>query len=163
MASKTDFSPEEWTTLRTAPALVGGAMMAASPDGFFSSIREAFSMGSSSFSTLKTFENVVLLKEIMMDKDKLVDEMKAKLGATGDAAARRAKLHAEAIAGVKQAVAILVQKGTPEDVKAYRAWIGAVAEGVASAASSGGFLGFGGEKVSEAEKSFLGEVSAAMG
>lgn len=163
MASKTDFSPEEWTTLRTAPALVGGAMMAASPDGFFSSIREAFSMGSSSFSTLKTFENVVLLKEIMMDKDKLVDEMKAKLGATGDAAARRAKLHAEAIAGVKQAVAILVQKGTPEDVKAYRAWIGAVAEGVANAASSGGFLGFGGEKVSEAEKSFLGEVSAAMG
>lgn len=163
MASKTDFTPEEWTTLRTAPALVGGAMMAASPDGFFSSIREAFSMGSSSFSTLKTFENVALLKEIMMDKDKLVDDMKAKLGATGDAAARRAKLHAEAIAGVKQAVAILVQKGTPEDVKAYRAWIGAVAEGVAGAASSGGFLGFGGEKVSEAEKSFLGEVSAAMG
>ena len=163
MASKTDFTPEEWTTLRTAPALVGGAMMAASPDGFLSSIREAFSMGSSSFSTLKAFENVALLKEIMMDKDKLVDDMKAKLGAGGDAAARRAKLHAEAVAGVKQAVAILVHKGTPEDVKAYRAWIGAVAEGVANAASSGGFLGFGGEKVSEAEKTFLGEVTAAMG
>jgi hypothetical protein len=163
MASKTDFTPDEWTTLRTAPALVGGAMMAASPDGFLTSIREAFSMGSSSFSTLKSFENVTLLKEIMTDKDKLVDDMKAKLGTEGDAAARRAKLHAEAIAGVKQAVAILVQKGTPEDVKAYRAWIGAVAEGVANAASSGGFLGFGGEKVSEAEKTFLGEVTAAMG
>lgn len=163
MASKTDFTPDEWMTLRTAPALVGGAMMAASPDGFFTSIREAFSMGSSSFSTLKAFESVALLKEIMTDKDKLVDDMKARLGTEGDAAARRAKLHAEAIAGVKQAVAILVQKGTPEDVKAYRAWIGAVAEGVANAASSGGFLGFGGEKVSEAEKSFLGEVSAAMG
>jgi hypothetical protein len=163
MASKTDFTPDEWTTLRTAPALVGGAMMAASPDGFLTSIREAFSMGSSSFSTLKSFENVALLKEIMTDKDKLVDDMKAKLGTEGDAAARRAKLHAEAIAGVKQAVAILVQKGTPEDVKAYRAWIGAVAEGVANAASSGGFLGFGGEKVSEAEKTFLGEVTAAMG
>jgi hypothetical protein len=163
MASKTDFTPDEWTTLRTAPALVGGAMMAASPDGFLTSIREAFSMSSSSFSTLKSFENVTLLKEIMTDKDKLVDDMKAKLGTEGDAAARRAKLHAEAIAGVKQAVAILVQKGTPEDVKAYRAWIGAVAEGVANAASSGGFLGFGGEKVSEAEKTFLGEVTAAMG
>jgi hypothetical protein len=81
MASKTDFTPEEWTTLRTAPALVGGAMMAASPDGFLSSIREAFSMGSSSFSTLKAFENVALLKEIMTDKDKLVDDMKAKRGA----------------------------------------------------------------------------------
>ena len=162
MASKIDFTTDEWTTLRTAPALVGGAMMAASPDGFFTSIREAFSMGSSTFSALKAHESVPLLKEIMTDKDKLVDDMKAKLGTGGDAAARRAKLHAEAIAGVKQAVAILVQKGTPEDVKAYRAWIGAVAEGVANAASTGGFLGFGGEKGSEAEKSFLGEVSAAM-
>ena len=162
MTSKADFTPEEWTTLRTAPAFVGSAMMAASPDGFLSSVREAFSMGSSSFATLRSHENIPLLKEIMTDKDKLIDDMKAKLGTGGDAAARRTMLHAEAIASVKQAIAILMQKGTPEDVKAYRAWIAAVAEGVANAASSGGFLGFGGEKVSEAEKTFLGEVSAAM-
>ena len=163
MASKLDFTPEEWTTLRTAPAFVGGAMLAASPDGFLTSIREAFSMGSSSFTTLKAHEHVPLLKEIMTDKDKLVDDMKAKLGTGGDAAARRAKLHAEAIASVKQAIAILMQKGTPEDVAAYRAWISAVAEGVAKAASSGGFLGFVGEKVSVAEKTFMGEVTAALG
>ena len=163
MTTRADFTPEEWATLRTAPAFVGGAMMAASPDGFFTSIREAFSMGSSSFSTLKAHESAPILKELMTDKEKLVDDMKAKLGAGGDAAARRAKLHAEAISSVKQAIAILAQKGTPEDVKAYRAWIGAVAEGVANAASSGGFLGFGGEKVSDAEKAFLGEVTAAMG
>jgi hypothetical protein len=163
MASKTDFTPEEWATLRTAPAFVGGAMMAASPDGFLTSIREAFSMGSSSFATLKAHEHVLLLKELISDKDKLVEDMKAKLGTGGDAAARRAKLHAEALASVKQAVAILAQKGSPEDVTAYRAWIGAVAEGVANAASSGGFLGFGGEKVSEAERAFLADVSAAMG
>jgi hypothetical protein len=163
MASKTDFTPEEWSALRTAPALVGGAMMAASPDGFLTSIREAFSMGSSSFATLKAFENVPLLKEIMTDKDKLVDEMKARLGTGGTPEERRQRLHAEAIAGVKQAVAVLAAKGTPEDLKAYRGWISAVAEGVANAASSGGFLGFGGEKVSEAEKAFLGQVTAAMG
>ena len=163
MASKLDFTPEEWSTLRTAPAFVGGAMLAASPDGFLTSIREAFSMGSSSFTALKAHEHVPLLKEIMTDKDKLVDDMKAKLGTGGDASTRRAKLHAEAIASVKQAVAILVQKGTPDDVAAYRAWIGAVAEGVAKAASSGGFLGFGGEKVSEAERAFLGEGTAALG
>ena len=163
MAGKTDFTTEEWSVLRTAPALVGGAMMAASPDGFFASIREAFSMGSSSFSTLKAYESDGLLKEIMTDKEKLVDEMKAKLGTGGTPEERRQKLHAEAIAGVKQAMAILVQKGTPENVKAYRGWISAIAEGVANAASSGGFLGFGGEKVSEAEKAFLSEVSAALG
>jgi hypothetical protein len=120
-------------------------------------------MGSSSFATLKAFENVPLLKEIMTDKDKLVDEMKARLGTGGTPEERRQRLHAEAIAGVKQAVAVLAAKGTPEDLKAYRGWISAVAEGVANAASSGGFLGFGGEKVSEAEKAFLGQVTAAMG
>jgi hypothetical protein len=162
MASRTDFSAEEWSVLRTAPALVGGAMMAATPDGFFASMREAFSMGSSSFATLKAYQDVALLKEIMTDKDQLVDEMKAKLGTGGTPAERRARLQSEALAGVKQAVAILQAKGGPDDLKAYRGWVGAVAEGVANAASSGGVLGFGGEKVSEAEKAFLGQVMAAM-
>jgi hypothetical protein len=162
MASKTDFTPDEWNTLRIAPALVGGAMMAASPDGLFSSFREAFSMGSASFAALKEFEGVPLLKEIMTDKDKLVDELKAKLGTGGDAAERRQKLHGEAISGVKAAIAILAAKGSPEDLKAYRGWINSVAEGVANAASSGGFLGFGGEKVSEAEKSFIAQITSAM-
>ena len=163
MATRTDFSAEEWSVLRTAPALVGGAMMAASPDGFFASMKEAFSMGSASFATLKQFESVTLLKEIMSDKDKLVEDMKARLGSDGTPDERRQRLHAQAIAAVKEAIAILVRKGAPEDVKAYRGWIGAVAEGVAHAASTGGFLGFGGEQVSEAEKGFMGEVAAAMG
>jgi len=162
MASKTDFTPEEWNVLRIAPALVGGAMMAASSDGLFSSVREAFSMSSASLTALKESEGVPLLKEIMSDRDKLVDELKAKLGQGGDAAERRQKLHAEAIEGVKQAIAILAKKGSPEDMKAYRGWINSVAEGVANAASSGGFLGFGGEKVSDAEKSFLAQVTTAM-
>jgi hypothetical protein len=162
MTSKADFTPDEWDTLRMAPALVGGAMMAASPDGFFTSMREAFAMGTSSFSALKGHEGVALLKEIMSDNDKLVESLKAKLGTEGDAAARRQRMHAEAIAAVKSAVALLSTKGTPADVAAYRAWIGAVAQGVAGAASSGGFLGFGGEKVSEAERAFLTEVEAAL-
>jgi hypothetical protein len=162
MPTKTDFTPDEWNTLRMAPALVGGAMMAASPDGFFTSIREAFAMGSSSFTALKGAADVPLLKEIMTDNEKLVDALKAKLGEEKDPAARRQKMHAEALAAVKAAVAILAAKGTPADVAAYRSWIGSVAEGVANAASTGGFLGFGGEKVSEAEKAFLGEVQQAL-
>ena len=163
MATRTDFTPEEWTTLRTAPALVGGAMMAASPDGFLASMREAFSMGTTSFATLRAHEGVPLLKEIMSDKENLVDDMKARIGPVADdMTARRQRLHAEAIAAVKEAVALLARKGTPQDVAAYRAWISAVAEGVANAASSGGFLGFGGEKVSEAERSFMGEITQAM-
>jgi hypothetical protein len=145
-----------------APALVGGAMMAASPDGFFTSIREAFAMGSSSFTALKGAADVPLLKEIMTDNEKLVDALKAKLGEEKDPAARRQKMHAEALAAVKSAVGILAAKGSPADVAAYRSWIGSVAEGVANAASTGGFLGFGGEKVSEAEKAFLGEVQQAL-
>ena len=163
MATKADFTTEEWNTLRMAPALVGGAMMAASPDGLMSSLKEAFAMGGAAASFLKQSGAEGLLKEILTDNDKLVETIKAKLGTEGDAATRRARMHAEALGSVKEAVRLLATKATPADVAAYRQLIGKVAEGVANAASTGGFLGFGGEKVTEAEKSFLTEVHTALG
>ncbi len=42
------------------------------------------------------------------------------------------------------------------------AWLKHVAESVAEASSSGGFLGFGGVKVTEAEKATIAEIAAAL-
>ena len=44
----------------------------------------------------------------------------------------------------------------------FKRWIYANAEKVANAASEGGFLGFGGVKVSEKEKATLAQLSAAL-
>jgi hypothetical protein len=61
------------------------------------------------------------------------------------------------------AVAALVSSKAPEAAAGFKAWLNAVAGKVAEAGSEGGFLGFGGEKVSAAEKATLERLAAALG
>ena len=46
---------------------------------------------------------------------------------------------------------------------AYGAWLAKVANDVAEASNEGGFLGFGGVAVSDAEKATLSEISGVLG
>ena len=50
----------------------------------------------------------------------------------------------------------------PGDAAGFKAWLGQVGQAVADAASEGGFLGFGGVQVSEAEKATLDEIAVAL-
>ena len=50
----------------------------------------------------------------------------------------------------------------PEDTAAFKAWLAQISQSVAEAAKEGGFLGFGGVQVSEAEKATLAEISTAL-
>jgi len=62
---------------------------------------------------------------------------------------------------LQQAGALLDAKA-PADAAAFKAWLKLIAEHVAEAASEGGLLGFGGVKVSDAEKATLAEISSAL-
>ncbi len=57
---------------------------------------------------------------------------------------------------------LLDQKALPDEVLAYKQMLMQVAERAANAAKEGGFLGFGGVKVSEAEQTFLNELSRML-
>jgi hypothetical protein len=48
------------------------------------------------------------------------------------------------------------------DAPAFKSWLTAIAERVAAASNEGGFLGFGGVAISDAEKATLEEVSGAL-
>lgn len=72
-----------------------------------------------------------------------------------------AEIKQEVIAKLKQAGQILDNKA-PGDAPAFKAWLKGVAEQVAEAASEGGTLGFGGVKVSDAEKATISEVARAL-
>ena len=50
----------------------------------------------------------------------------------------------------------------PEDAAAFKAWLQEVAQKAAEAGTEGGFLGFGGVAVSEAEKATVAEISVAL-
>jgi hypothetical protein len=58
---------------------------------------------------------------------------------------------------------LLASKSSAEEAAEYKQWALSVAEKVAMASSEGGFLGFGGERLSAGEKQLLGELQAALG
>ena len=57
---------------------------------------------------------------------------------------------------------LLARKTTPEEAKGFKLWLQGIAQKVAEASNEGGFLGFGGEKVSAAEKQALASISEVL-
>ena len=69
-----------------------------------------------------------------------------------------AEVKDKAIAGLRQVSALLDAKA-PGDAAAFKSWLQSIGQHVAEAAKEGGFLGFGGVQVSDAEKATLAEIS----
>jgi hypothetical protein len=78
-----------------------------------------------------------------------------------DIPADREKARGELLSGVKKAMAAAGKSGA--DSEAYGQWVYAAAQKAAEAAKEGGFLGFGGTVVSEAETAALAELKTALG
>jgi len=76
--------------------------------------------------------------------------------------AKREEIKQRAIDALRSAAAVVEQKA-PSDAASYKAWLTRIANNVAEAAKEGGFLGFGGVDVSDAEKATLAEIAAALG
>lgn len=162
MSDRSAYTPEEWLTLRLAPALVGASVMAASPDGVLAALKESVAMGTASVRALGRHGDLPLLKALATDREGVADALKAALGG-GDLGARAAQVRATALDHATRAVATLRAKGDAREASAYGEWLVAVAQGVAGASSeSGGFLGFGGEKVSAAERDVITALEAAL-
>ena len=81
---------------------------------------------------------------------------------SGFAGATQADVKARAIAALRDIGALLDAKA-PEDAPTFKAWLRQTANRAAEASSEGGFLGFGGVRVSDAEKATLAEISDALG
>jgi len=62
---------------------------------------------------------------------------------------------------LQNAIALLKDKASPEDVEEYRKFIVGLANRVAEARKEG-FLGLSGERVSDAERDAIAEIEAAL-
>lgn len=161
MARKSDFSSEQWQTLRTAPHLVVVAVAAAGGSGLFGSIKEAIAPAGAIIDALKGDND--LLKDICQK-----EEMQAAVAAikeeakAGDFQAIQAYFRDAATGRVRSAVTAIKEK-SPADAEVYGDFLMKLAERVANAATEGGFLGFGGERVSGPEQILLAELAAALG
>ena len=165
MADKSKFTTEEWKTLRDAPHLVSLAVASSGASGLFGTIKEAFS---SSAALLDGTKSESPLVQAICSKEELSAAQQSLRGSLGeiqgaDFAAAREKLAALAEDQVRSALDLLAKKGDPGDAAAYARFVKALSERVAQAAKEGGFLGFGGERVSEGERQILARLSAALG
>ena len=70
---------------------------------------------------------------------------------------------AEALAHARAANALLAAKVEPPQADEYRRWVVGIARTAVGAAKSGGFLGLGGERVTEEEAGFIADLRAALG
>jgi hypothetical protein len=163
MANKQNFTPEEWTKVLQSTMLVGIAVSAADPSGLWGAIKEAAS-GSSALIAAKSHpESNELVKAVASDFEtpqarsdvqKALKECFA--GAHPHDCVQRS------LANLREVSKILDAKA-PADAAAFKAWLRTISQSVAEAASEGSFLGFGGVRVSDAEKATLDDIAKALG
>ena len=60
-------------------------------------------------------------------------------------------------------VSAIVDAKAPDEAAAFKAWLREISQKVAEAAVEGSILGFGGVRVSDAERAILRDISEALG
>jgi hypothetical protein len=151
MTKKAEFNAEEWSTVVDAPLYAGMRVIAADRGG---TVRESLALGRVYRETRERQGASELLDELIKSPPTMDQaQLQAAGGNLADAAATR----------LRDAIAILSSKATPEEVDSYKRFVMTVAQAVASAHKEGGFLGIGGKQISDAENQALDELSIAMG
>ena len=148
MAWKDTFG-SDWERVVGAPMLAGIAVTAAEPGGLFGAIKESFAVAGA-------------MRDAKGEGGSLAAEVAAADETSeGRDMARAAEIVDAAVTELAQVSRIVAEKA-PESAVAFRAWLNAIAARVAEAGTEGGFLGFGGEKVSAAEKATLDRLATAL-
>jgi len=144
MTGKADFTEDEWKLLLEGPPSAGLIVVSAQRGGTF---REAFAIGKAYTEARKQHGDSELLDEIVAAKPERdhtryhsYDELKQ-----------------AGLQHLRDAVALLEQKGTPAEVDDYRRFVLDLSQRVANAHREGG------EHVSEAEQAAIDEISASLG
>lgn len=146
---KADFNAEEWSLVLQGPPMAGLRVMAAERGG---TLRETVSMAKAYVDTRQQQGTSELLDEIVSSQPHVDPQ---EVGSPED-------LSRLSMERLREAVSVLERKAPAEEVDAYRNFVLALAQRVASAHKEGGFLGVGGKPVSESEQAALDEISATL-
>jgi hypothetical protein len=145
MTRSADFTAEEWDAIQEGPTSAGMIVSSAARGGSF---REAFAMAKVFAEARKEHGDSALLDELVASKPEM------------DRGGARSpeELKEHGLGRIREAVAVLEQKGTPQELEEYRGFVTSMAQRVASAKDEGGD-----DEVSEEERAAIAEVSAALG
>jgi hypothetical protein len=163
MAGKASFTPDEWARVVASPMVASMAITAADPSGLWGLLKEAMSGGWALLDAKQNAHANPLAKAVADDittsetrtaaRDWVQSQFKGvQLGELKNKAVEELRV-----------VSALVDAKAPEDAAGFKAWLSQVAQKAAEAGNEGGFLGFGGVAVSDAERATLAEISTALG
>lgn len=150
MTKKAEFNAEEWETIVNGPPIAGMLVVVAEHGG---SIRESLQVGKAYKEARQAHIGPELIDELLASPPE-VDP-----GHYTDVT----DLHQKGLQQLRDAVATLEGRVTEDEIDSYRGFVMGIAERVAHAHKTGGFLGFGGHEVSENERLALDEVREAIG
>ena len=141
MTGKSDFTEQEWELVREGPPTAGMIAASASSGGTF---RESWALAKAFAEARQQHGESELLDAIAAERPHV-----QRYGS-------REELEEQGLAHLREAVALLGQKASGEEVEAYKGFALAVAERVAEAHREGG------EAVSAEEREALDRVAAAL-
>jgi hypothetical protein len=149
MTAKSDFTADEWETVLKGPPAAGLMIASAQRGGSF---RESYSIAKAYTDARQAHGASQLLDDIVGEKPKMerphvhsVEEIKQ-----------------SSLDQLKQSVTLLEQKATGDEVDQYKRFVVDLAARVAEAHREG-FLGFSGDRVSDAERQAVTDVADALG
>ena len=149
MTAKANFTEEEWKHVLEAPPSAGLVVIASDRGG---SIRETFSMAKAYTEARQEHGESELLDEIVSAKPEM-DRSRFKTPE---------ELKEHCLQNLREGVALVESKATPEELAEYKKFIVGLANKVANARKEG-FMGLSGERVSDEERAAMGEIEAALG
>lgn len=167
-----NLSDDELQLLASLPQSIGSAVAFAGRSGLFGTGKEMFASGQALMAGVKDFPGNALIQAIVpdpaaADKKAELDQARqtrdwamARMKAKGINSAE--KLTAQTLEDAREVNQLLDQKVDPAEAAQYREWALSVAEKVAMASTEGGFLGFGGTCLSEAEKTLIEQIKVAL-
>jgi hypothetical protein len=150
MTTKADFNGEEWERIAEAPAIAGLIMITASRGG---TIRETLAMAKTYAEAQRDHGSGDLVGELVAAAPKV--DPKQFSG--------KDDLRARGLGKITEAVGLVRDRATLDELVAYREFILDIARHVAEKDKSGGFLGIGGERVSGQEEQAIADITAALG
>jgi hypothetical protein len=159
-----NFSADEINLLRRTILEAGAAMVALEPGGM---IRQALAVFKALAEADETFEGDVFIHTLVKvqpqeEKPDLTDEEIESLEADEEPQSYEQN-KAEMLADCREAVTLLQDQGTPQQLAEYRQLVLSVVERAAKATRKGGFLGIGGKRLDEAEAELIAEIRQALG
>lgn len=163
MANKQSFTPEEWTKVMESVMMAGVAVTAAEPSGLWGTMKEAFASGTTLAGAKVDPSASELAKAVMAELETSEGRTATREALkTRYAGAKAPDIVDRSVANLQEVSGILDAKAGA-DAAPFKALLVHIAEKVANASKEGGFLGFGGERVSPAEQASLDKIKAALG